>query len=62
MSDKDFAQPLRIASPCEMDWDSMLGNDRIRFCEHCQLSVHNIDFATPKQIRRLVARSRGREM
>ena len=60
MSDKDFAQPLRIASPCEMDWDSMLGNDRIRFCEHCQLAVHNIDFATPKQIRRLVARSRGR--
>ena len=60
MSDKDFARPLRIASPCEMDWDSMLGNDRVRFCEHCQLSVHNIDLASPKQIRRLIARSRGR--
>jgi ankyrin repeat protein len=60
MSDKDFARQLRIASPCEMDWDSMLGNDRVRFCEHCQLSVHNIDFATSKQLRKLIARSRGR--
>jgi hypothetical protein len=38
----------------------MIGNDRVRFCEHCQLTVHNIDRASPKQIRRLIARSRGR--
>lgn len=60
MSARDSARLLRIPSPCEMDWDSMLGNDRVRFCEHCQLSVHNIDFASRKQIRRLIARSGDR--
>jgi hypothetical protein len=60
MSDKDFARQLRIVSPCKVDWDSMLGNDRVRFCEHCQLSVHNLDFASRKQIRRLIARSGDR--
>lgn len=60
MSDKDFARQFRIPSPCDVDWDSMIGNDRVRFCTHCQLSVHNIDFASRKQIRKLIARSKGR--
>lgn len=60
MSRQDFIQQLRIASPCDVDWDSMIGNDRIRFCEHCQLSVHQIDSLSRKQIRRLIARSHGR--
>lgn len=60
MSSQDFSHQLRIASPCNMDWDSMIGNDRVRFCDHCQLSVHNVDLASRKQIRRLVARSKGR--
>lgn len=38
----------------------MIGNDRVRFCEHCQLTVHNIDLASRKQIRRLIARSGDR--
>jgi hypothetical protein len=38
----------------------MIGNDRIRFCEHCRLSVHHVDSLNRKQIRRLIARSHGR--
>lgn len=38
----------------------MIGNDRVRFCEHCQLSVHNLDLASRKQVRRLIARSGDR--
>lgn len=60
MSDQDFARQLRITSPCKIDWNSMVGNERVRFCEHCQLSVHNINFASRKQIRRLIARSGDR--
>lgn len=60
MSARDSARLLRIPSPCDVDWESMIGNDRVRFCEHCQLSVHNVDFASPKQIKRLIARSKGR--
>src|SRR5689334_2035337 len=60
MSRKEFIQQLRIASPCSVDWDSMIGNDRVRFCEHCHLSVHHVDSLNRKQLRRLIARSHGR--
>src|SRR5690349_20507743 len=60
MSRRDFIQQLRIASPCSVDWDSMIGNDRVRFCEHCRLSVHHVDSLSRKQLRRLIARSHGR--
>lgn len=60
MTAKAASTQLRIASPCTQDWDSMIGNDRVRFCEHCQLSVHNLDLASRKQVRRLIARSGDR--
>ena len=60
MSRKELIQQLRIASPCEVDWDAMIGNDRVRFCEHCRLSVHHVDSLNRKQLRRLIARSHGR--
>ena len=51
--------PFKITSPCNQDWDSMTGNDRIRFCSHCQKSVHHLSAMSQKQINRLVARSKG---
>src|ERR1051326_6657281 len=60
MSRKELIQQLRIASPCSVEWDSMIGNDRVRFCEHCRLSVHHVDSLNKKQLRRLIARSHGR--
>jgi Carboxypeptidase regulatory-like domain/Ankyrin repeats (3 copies)/Ankyrin repeats (many copies) len=60
MSRRDFIQQLHIASPCSVDWDAMIGNNRVRFCEHCRLSVHHVDSLSRKQLRRLLARSNGR--
>ena len=60
MSGRDSASQIRIASPCDVDWDSMFGNDRVRFCEHCQRTVHNVDLLTKKQLRRLIARAGDR--
>jgi ankyrin repeat protein len=38
----------------------MRGNDRVRFCSHCNLSVHNLSAMTQREALRLVANSKGR--
>lgn len=60
MSAKALLGQLLVQSPCNASWDAMSGNDRIRFCEHCQLSVHNLSSLTRKETMLLVARSKGR--
>lgn len=60
MAPKNFLNNLTIPSPCTADWDSMIGNDQVRFCEHCSLEVHNLSLMTRTQAQRLVARSNGR--
>lgn len=51
---------IKIDSPCNADWDSMVGNDQVRFCEHCQLKVTDLSRLTRTDAMRLVARSKGR--
>src|ERR1700682_376808 len=52
--------PIQITSPCTAQWDSMVGNDQVRFCEHCKLSVHNLSAMTRQKAMLLVSNSRGR--
>jgi len=49
-----------IAAPCDADWDSMIGNSRVRFCQHCNLHVTNLSEITRPEAMRLVAQSEGR--
>lgn len=60
MPSKHFLKNLNIPSPCGANWESMKGNDQVRFCEHCDLSVHNLSQMTRHQAQRLVSRSNGR--
>lgn len=49
-----------IPAPCDADWDAMIGNERVRFCEHCKLHVTNLSALTRQEAMRLVSRSEGR--
>ncbi|HEX7720507.1 MAG TPA: ankyrin repeat domain-containing protein, partial [Pyrinomonadaceae bacterium] len=51
---------ITIPAPCDADWDAMIGNDQVRFCEHCNLHVTDLSSMTRPEAMRLVARSRGR--
>ena len=51
---------ITIPAPCDADWDAMIGNDQVRFCEHCNLPVTDLSSMTRPEAMRLVARSRGR--
>jgi hypothetical protein len=39
---------LKIASPCSADWNSMAGDERVRFCGQCGLHVYNISEMSPE--------------
>jgi uncharacterized surface anchored protein len=51
---------LRVATPCPISWGQMTGNDRVRFCDHCQLNVYNISELTRLEAETLIASTEGR--
>src|SRR5882724_3213395 len=53
-------EKIQIPRPCTTDWDSMIGNDQVRFCEHCAKSVHNLSSMTIAQAEKLVMQSNGK--
>lgn len=51
---------IRVASPCPMDWNSMQGDDQVRFCGKCQLNVYNLGAMSADEARGLIEKSEGR--
>jgi hypothetical protein len=56
---KDTLDRIEIPKPCDASWDEMIGNEEVRFCVHCQKSVHNISAMTRKAAVKLAVRSGG---
>jgi hypothetical protein len=57
---KNNLDHVRIAAPCYANWDSMFGDERVRFCGQCKLNVYNLSDMTKIEAERLVARADGR--
>jgi hypothetical protein len=58
-----FTSPLdnlTIAAPCPANWDKMCGNDRVRFCSHCNLNVYNLSGMSRAEAERLLSNVEGR--
>jgi len=51
---------IRIASPCPVSWERMTGDDRVRFCDECNLQVYNIGEMTRPEAEALIAKTEGR--
>ena len=51
---------LRIASPCSVGWETMSGDERVRYCRLCELSVYDFSAMSGGEIRDLIAGSDGR--
>jgi hypothetical protein len=60
MSEERFLEQIRIASPCTASWDEMTGDQQVRFCQQCQLSVYNISEMSRQQAEDLVREREGR--
>lgn len=38
----EVLREVRVAAPCDQDWESMVGDDKVRFCRACRLNVYNL--------------------
>lgn len=45
---------LRVASPCNASWDEMKGDERVRFCGHCEKNVFNLSAMTRDEAEALI--------
>src|SRR3954470_21286957 len=51
---------LRIATPCNADWDDMVGDARVRFCGKCEKNVYDLSAMTRADAESLVREKEGR--
>lgn len=45
---------IDVEQPCPVSWDSMRGDDRVRFCNECSLHVYDLSAMTRPQAEALV--------
>lgn len=55
-----FLDEISVAKPCSAAWDDMSGNDRVRFCDHCQKHVYNLSALTRDDAASLVRSVEGK--
>lgn len=53
---------VRVASPCNADWNEMLGDDRVRFCLGCEKNVYNLSSLPREDAEALLRARMGGEM
>ena len=53
--------PLKVEAPCPKRWEDLSGDSKRRFCEQCQLHVHNLSAMTADEREHFVGESGGRQ-
>lgn len=48
-----FVDALRIASPCDVPWSAMAGDDRVRHCGQCDRLVYQVARLTAEEVEAL---------
>src|SRR6185503_17057498 len=51
---------LKVSSPCPVSWDSLAGDDRIRYCGKCRLNVYNLAVMSRGEVEEIVRKTEGR--
>ena len=46
-----------IPNPCPKKWETMAGDEKRRFCEDCQLHVHNLSTMNARERRRVLTQA-----
>ena len=57
---KSNLDQVRIAAPCTADWETMFGDERVRFCGQCQLNVYNLSEMSREEAERFISQTERR--
>jgi hypothetical protein len=52
-------EEIRVAAPCGVSWDDMIGSNRVRYCHHCRLSVYNLSALGREEAEAMVQQREG---
>jgi hypothetical protein len=56
---KSVLDQIQVASPCQVPWHTMTGDDRVRFCGKCHLHVYDLSAMQRAEAEALVTRTEG---
>jgi hypothetical protein len=59
MTGKKLLDEVMIAAPCSVGWDSMKGDDRVRFCDKSELNVYNLSGMSDTEAEALLQNSQS---
>ena len=51
---------IKIKTPCTENWETMAGHGKTRYCDRCELHVHNLSAMSIDEVQELVAGASGR--
>jgi hypothetical protein len=60
MNDTALLNRVQIAKPCPARWEEMSGDERARFCAHCNKHVYNLSAMTTAEATALIREKEGR--
>lgn len=52
-------EAVRVATPCNADWNRMTGDERTRFCQSCAKNVYNLSGMTRAEAENLIREKEG---
>lgn len=52
-------EDISIANPCHADWNRMLGDDRVRFCQSCAKNVYNLSAMSHEEAVKFLMQNEG---
>ena len=60
MVKKSFLDYIQSPLPCSKEWDEMVGDENVRFCEGCRKNVYNLSAMPRREASKFVARNSGK--
>jgi hypothetical protein len=54
-------EEIRFVTPCNVPWESMIGDERVRSCMTCQRKVYNLSSMSRAEAEAFLDEARGRE-